>query len=165
MAKAKVTYLNLKTLRFANNSPHPDPSYEHGTDSGFDIRAWITDEEGHASTIVLKPLERALIHTGLYCEVPEYTEIQVRPRSGMALKRGLTVLNTPGTVDEGYRAEICVIAVNISNEDITIEDGERIAQCVICPVFRGSVIRMERVDEINKETDRGENGFGSTGRN
>lgn len=165
MAKSKVRFRNLKTLRFANISPHPDPTYEHGTDSGFDIRAWIVDDKGRPASKILKPLERALIHTGLYCEVPEYTEIQVRPRSGMSLKRGLTVLNTPGTVDEGYRGEVCVIAVNLSNEDLTIEDGERIAQGVICPVYQGSVVRMERVEQISEETDRGESGFGSTGKN
>lgn len=155
---ATVTYKHLKQVKIENRSPNPDPTYAHDSDSGFDIRAW-TDE-----TITLKPLERKIIHTGLYFEVPELTEIQVRPRSGLAIKRGLTVLNTPGTIDEGYRGEICVIAVNLSNEDITIEDGEKIAQCVVCPVYKGEFVDLIHVDKVNQfNTDRKDNGFGSTG--
>lgn len=150
---------NIKTLRFENRSPHPDPQYENETDSGFDIRAWLGDFE-----IPLKPLERFLIHTGLYFELPDNTELQIRPRSGMAMKRGLSVLNTPGTVDGGYRGEVCVIAVNLSDEEITIKDGERIAQGVLCPVFQGGLVRMENIDgHVNTDTDRGSGGFGSTG--
>ena len=156
---AKFTYKHLKKARFENNSPNPDPSYANPSDSGFDVRAWI--EEG---SVTLKPLERKVIHTGLYFEVPELTEIQVRPRSGNALKRGLSICNTPGTIDEGYRGEICVIAINLSNDDITIENGEKIAQCAICPVYKGETVDLIRVDKIDREaTDRKEKGFGSTG--
>ena len=156
---SNVKYKNLKTLRFENRSPHEDPEYVKDTDSGFDLRAWIIE-----GSITLRPLERSVVHTGLYFELPDYTEIQVRPRSGMAAKRGLSVCNTPGTVDEGYRGEVCVIAVNLSNEDIVIEDGERIAQAALCPVYNGSLVRLEKIDgAISTDTDRGSDGFGSTG--
>jgi dUTP pyrophosphatase len=102
--------MNL-TLKIHNESPHPYPEYKHPGDSGFDLRAWIDNE---TKRIFLKPLERTLIRTGLYVQLPENTELQVRPRSGCALKYGLSVLNTPGTVDNNYRGEICIIAVNLS---------------------------------------------------
>ena len=155
--KEKECNMEKKELIILNKSNNPNPSYAKPGDSGFDLIAY-TDED-----IVLKPFERRLIHTGIYCELPEWTEIQVRPRSGMALKKGLTVLNTPGTVDVNYRGEIGVIAINLSSEDIIISNGERIAQAVICPVFCGSCVDMQFVDEISEDTERGKDGFGSTG--
>lgn len=148
----------LPVVKMANKSPHPDPSYATSCDSGMDLRAWITD-----GPITLKPLERQLIHTGIYVELPFGFEIQVRPKSGQALKRGLVVLNTPGTVDKNYRGEICVIAINLSNEDITIEDGEKIAQMVVCPVAHESMVLVVNVDEVSQDTERADGGFGHTG--
>lgn len=158
-------------LKICNKSPHENPSYAKAGDSGMDLRAWITipEEIQFVSSdywpfrTVLKPLERALIHTGIYVEIPYGYEIQVRPKSGQALKRGLVVLNTPGTVDVNYRGEICVIAINLSNEEIIIEDGEKIAQMVLCPVQHEGLIDSEYVDEISTDTERGAGGFGHTG--
>ena len=120
-----------------------------------DIRANIDAE------IKLHPLERRLIPTGIFVDIPEGHEIQVRPRSGMALTRGLTVLNTPGTIDEGYTNEIGVILINLSSEVQTILPGEKIAQLVMMEVVKANIIEVE---EINKETDRGLDGYGSSGR-
>lgn len=151
-------------LNFVNKSPNPDPTYSDNDNSGFDLRAWIEENNGG---IIMKPLERKLIHTGLYFELPidcEFrTEIQVRPRSGMAIKKGLTVINTPGTIDEGYTGEICVLLVNLSNEDVVIENGDRIAQAVLCPVLNGNCTMLRKVEEINKVTKRGDGGFGHSG--
>lgn len=150
----------IKKLCFVNKSPHDDPSYSCEDDSGFDLRAWIEDGK-----LTIPPLGRALVHTGLYFILPKNCEIQVRPRSGMSLKLGLTVLNTPGTVDGGYRGEVCVICANISNEPVTIEDGDRVAQGVLCPVFCGSLVNLSKVDSVNAEdTERGSGGFGHTGK-
>ncbi len=143
--------------KFTNNSNNPDPEYAKVGDSGFDLRAFISEP------ITLKPLERKLIPTGLRFELPNSTELQVRPRSGMALKHGISVLNTPGTVDEGYRGEVGVIAVNLSNEDYTIQPGERIAQGVIMNVIGQGISKLVRVNNLS-ETERGEGGFGSTGK-
>lgn len=143
--------------KFTNNSNNPDPEYSNVGDSGFDLRAFISEP------ITLKPLERKLIPTGLRFELPTSTELQVRPRSGMALKYGISVLNTPGTVDEGYRGEVGVIAVNLSNEDYTIQPGERIAQGVIMNVVGQGMSKLVRVNNLS-ETERGEGGFGSTGK-
>lgn len=143
------------TLKIVNKSKNPLPSYAHIGDSGMDIRANIDAE------IKLHPLERRLIPTGIYVDIPEGYEIQVRPRSGMALTRGLTVLNTPGTVDSGYKNEIGVILINLSSEIQTILPGEKIAQLVFMEVVKANI---EEVQEINKETDRGSGGYGSTGR-
>lgn len=148
-------------LKICNKSPHENPSYAKPGDSGMDLRAWVTNDAPIA--IVLKPLERALIHTGIYVEIPYGYEIQVRPKSGQALKKGLVVLNTPGTVDVNYRGEICVIAINLSNEEIIIEDGEKIAQMVLCPVQHEGLVDIEVVDEISTDTERGSGGFGHTG--
>ena len=115
--------------KFTNSSDNSDPEYAKVGDSGFDLRAYLKE------SVTLKPLGRKLIPTGLKFELPPNTELQVRPRSGMALKHGISVLNTPGTVDEGYRGDVGVIAVNLSNEDYTIEPGERIAQGVIMNVI------------------------------
>ena len=121
---------NLKiATKFTNNSNNPDPEYAKVGDSGFDLRAFLD------APITLSTLERTLIPTGLRFELPPNTELQVRPRSGMALKHGISVLNTPGTVDEGYRGEIGIIAVNLSNDPYTIEPGDRIAQGIIMNVM------------------------------
>ena len=124
------------------------------TDSGFDLHS--------VEEVVIGPFGRALVPTGLKFDIPDGSEIQVRPKSGLAIKKGLTVLNTPGTVDEGYTGEIKVILINLSNETQVIEFGDKIAQAVICPVIQGRDVKLNRVKEI-KEKDRNSNGFGSTG--
>ena len=140
-------------IKIINQSQHPLPSYETMASAGMDLRANLTDP------IVLKPLERVLVKTGLFIELPLGFEAQVRPRSGLALKKGITVLNTPGTVDADYRGEIGVILVNLSNDDFVIENGERIAQLVVAKHERAEWME---VDQLN-ETSRGTGGFGSTG--
>ena len=160
---------DVKTVKFVNVSPNADPQYAHDGDSGFDLRAWIGEFDEGAKvdgngqyTLTLKSLERRLIHTGIYLELPEYTEAQVRPRSGMALKQGLSVLNTPGTVDNKYVGEVGVIAVNLSKKPITITNGDRIAQLTIMPVYLKELINLVKVEEVS-ETERGSKGFGSSG--
>lgn len=145
--------INVKIM---NKGPHPFPKYSTKYSAGMDLKAWIEEDDKY---VVLRPLERALIHTGIYIALPEGYECQIRPRSGMALKRGLSVLNTPGTIDADYRGEICVIVVNLSNEAQKIEDGERICQMVVSKHETVSWIPSETLDE----TDRGEGGFGHTG--
>ena len=147
---------NFKKLeiKFINKSDNKNPVYAKVGDSGFDLRA---NERG-----TLKPLERKLIGTGLYFELPDGYELQIRPRSGLAYKNGVTVLNSPGTVDTGYRGEIKVLLVNISNEDFTWDKGERIAQGVISHRVSSDYGDLIEVFEIN-ESERGEGGFGSTG--
>lgn len=142
------------TLNYRYDSENPEPEYAYDTDSGFDLRANVT--------VNLEPFGRALIPTGLYLDVPERCEIQVRPKSGLAIKKGLSVLNTPGTVDYGYTGEIKVIVFNFNNKSQVIYKGDKIAQAVICPVIQGNEVDLLRVDEI-KEKDRNHNGFGSTG--
>lgn len=141
-------------LKVVNKSGNPLPEYAHLGDSGLDVRANIENP------IELKPLERKLIPTGIYLGIPEGYEVQVRPRSGMALKRGLTVLNTPGTVDSTYTGEIGVILINLSSEIQQILPGEKIAQLVVMQVEKAN---LTEVFELN-ETDRGADGYGSTGR-
>ena len=148
----------MKILEFVNKSPNENPSFSDNGSSGFDLRAWIIEDE-----LTLKPLERKLIHTGLYFNVPEHCEIQVRPRSGLAIKKGLTVINTPGTIDESYTGECCILAINLSNEDIRIENGDRIAQGVLCPVYNGNDVYLGRLNDFKKETERGDGGFGHSG--
>ncbi len=143
--------------KFINRSNNPDPIYAHVGDSGFDIRASIKE------SITLKPMERKLISTGLSFELSPNTELQIRPRSGMALKHGITVLNTPGTVDEGYRGDVGVIIINLSNEKYIINDGDKIAQGVIMNVIGQNMSELVNSDELSK-TIRGEDGFGSTGK-
>lgn len=140
-------------INIINRSDHPLPSYETLLSAGMDLRAHI---EG---PIVLRPMERAIVKTGLFLELPMGIEAQVRPRSGLAAKNGVTVLNAPGTIDADYRGEIGVILVNLSNEVFTIENGERIAQLVIAKHERASWTEVE----VLSETTRGEGGFGSTG--
>jgi dUTP pyrophosphatase len=141
------------TVELINQSKHPTPSYETIQSAGMDLRANLDEP------IVLKPLQRAIIKTGLFMALPAGYEAQVRPRSGLAAKKGITVLNSPGTIDADYRGEIGVILVNLSNEDFEIKDGERVAQLVIAKYEQ---IEWVEVKELN-ETDRGAGGFGSTG--
>lgn len=140
-------------VQIINKSKHQIPAYETEQSAGMDLRANITE------SITLKPLERAIVKTGLFIALPAGFEAQVRPRSGLAAKKGITVLNSPGTVDADYRGEIGVILVNLSNEDFVVQDGERVAQLVIA--------KHERViwNEVTvlDETERGAGGFGSTG--
>lgn len=141
------------TVKIVNKSNNEIPQYATAQSAGVDLRAF-TEEP-----IVLKPMERRLIHTGLYISLPVGYEAQVRPRSGLALKKGITVLNTPGTVDADYRGEVGVILINLSTEDFVIENGERIAQMVITNHEQAN---FQIVDELD-ETDRGAGGFGHTG--
>lgn len=146
-------------VKFKNESDNEDPKYAKSGDSGFDLRANLTEP------ITLGSLERALVPTGLYFELPNGMELQVRPRSGLSIKNGVTVLNTPGTVDNLYRGELKVILVNLSKDEFTINHGDRIAQAVISPVTNDNVLNLKKVNEINQDTDRGSGGFGSTGIN
>ena len=140
-------------VKIINKSNHPLPSYETFASAGTDLRACVDEP------LTLKPLERAIAKTGLFIELPVGFEAQVRPRSGLAAKKGITVLNSPGTIDADYRGEIGVILVNLSNEDFTIENSERIAQLIIAKHERAE---WEEV-EILSDTSRGAGGFGSTG--
>ena len=141
------------TVQIINKSKHQTPSYETILSAGMDLRANISE------SLRLKPLERVIVKTGLFIALPAGLEAQVRPRSGLAAKKGITVLNSPGTVDADYRGEIGVILVNLSNEDFLIKDGERIAQLIIA---KHEQIIWEEVSILDK-TKRGEGGFGSTG--
>jgi dUTP pyrophosphatase len=140
-------------VQIINKSKHVTPTYETNGAAGMDLRANIE------KSITLKPLERAIVKTGLFIALPIGFEAQVRPRSGLAAKKGITVLNSPGTVDADYRGEIGVILVNLSNDDFIVNDGERIAQLVIAKHERAN---WEEV-EVLSETERGSGGFGSTG--
>jgi dUTP pyrophosphatase len=141
------------TIKIINKSQHDLPNYETIASAGMDLRANIE------VPITLKSLERAIVKTGLFIELPIGFEAQVRPRSGLAAKNGITVLNAPGTIDADYRGEIGVILVNLSNKDFTIENGERIAQLIIAKHERAQWIEVQELTE----TARGEGGFGSTG--
>ena len=140
-------------VRIVNKSKHKLPAYSTVLSAGVDLRANIENQ------IVLKSLERTLVPTGLYIELPEGYEAQIRPRSGLALKKGISLVNTPGTIDADYRGEIGVILINLSNDDVVIEDGERICQMVINKFEKAE---WEEVEEL-EETDRGAGGFGHTG--
>lgn len=140
-------------LKIVNTSDNPLPEYETTGSAGVDLRAQLQEP------VMLKPLQRALIPTGLYIELPDGYEAQVRPRSGLALKKGVTVLNSPGTIDSDYRGEIKVIMINLSNETTVINTGERIAQLIVAKFEK---VTFKEVDELN-ETERGEGGFGHTG--
>jgi dUTP pyrophosphatase len=143
--------------KFTNNSNNPDPEYSKVGDSGFDLRSNIK------TPITLKSLERKLVPTGLKFELSPNTELQVRPRSGMALKHGISVVNTPGTVDEGYRGEVGVIVINLSKTSYIINPGDRIAQGVIMNVIGQNISKLVKTNNLN-ETERGDGGFGSTGK-
>lgn len=140
-------------VKIINRSAYELPQYETSLAAGLDIKANITEP------LTLKPLERAMVPTGLFVELPEGVEMQIRPRSGMAAKFGISVLNTPGTIDPDYRGEIRVILVNLSSQDYVLDPGERVAQMVIARFER---IEWESVDALS-ETDRGAGGFGHTG--
>ncbi|MDR1724907.1 MAG: dUTP diphosphatase [Bacteroidales bacterium] len=142
------------TIKIVNKSKHPLPHYETEGAAGMDLRANLTEP------ITLKPLERALIPTGLFIELPLGYEAQVRPRSGLALKNGISILNTPGTVDADYRGELKVIMINLSTEDFTINDSDRIAQMIIS---KHECAELIEVTELSS-TERGAGGFGHTGK-
>ena len=141
-------------VQVINKSKHPLPQYATSLSAGMDLRANLD------SPITLKPLQRCLVPTGIFMALPEGFEAQVRPRSGLAIKKGIGVLNSPGTIDADYRGEVCVILVNLSSEDFVIEDGERIAQMVIA---RYEQAEWQEVDVLD-ETERGAGGFGHTGK-
>lgn len=151
-------YYKIK-LRFSNKSTNEDPQYATAGSSGFDLRANLSEN------IWIKAGSRAIVPTGLFFEIPDNFEIQVRPRSGLAAKNGITVLNTPGTIDADYRGEIKVILINLGDEDFMISHGDRIAQAVVASVTAKNIINLTKVSEISTDTERGEGGFGSTGKN
>ncbi|MEE1020296.1 MAG: dUTP diphosphatase [Bacteroidales bacterium] len=141
-------------VKIINKSQHPLPAYETILSAGMDLRASLTEP------IILQPMQRALIPTGLYIELPAGTEAQIRPRSGLAFKHGITVLNSPGTIDADYRGEIKVLLINLSQEAFEIKDSERIAQMV---VSKHETVEWQLVETLN-QTQRGEGGFGHTGK-
>lgn len=141
-------------IKIVNQSKHPLPAYETSLSAGMDLRANLDQD------VLLKPLERALIPTGLFVEIPGGHEAQIRPRSGLAIKHGITLLNTPGTIDADYRGEVKIILVNLSNDEYTIRDGERIAQMVIA---EHKQINWVEADQLS-DTARGAGGFGHTGK-
>lgn len=140
-------------IRIINKSKNDLPTYGTSASAGVDLRANLTQD------VVMKPMERTIIPTGLFMEIPVGFEAQVRPRSGLAIKKGVTVLNTPGTIDADYRGEIMIILINLSNEDFVVQHGERIAQMVIASHEQA---QWKLVDDLTN-TDRGTDGFGSTG--
>lgn len=140
-------------IRIVNKSHHPLPAYATLFSAGMDLRANLD------APILLEPMQRCLVPTGLFIALPQGTEAQVRPRSGLALKKGITVLNAPGTIDADYRGEVCVILINLSSETFVIQDGERIAQMVVA---RHEQVVWEQVDMLD-ETERGVGGFGHSG--
>lgn len=140
-------------VKIVNHSNNPLPEYSTKDSAGMDVRAMLDEP------ITLRPLERALIPTGLHIQLPEGYECQIRPRSGLALKKGITVLNTPGTIDADYRGEIKIILINLSNEPFTIENGERICQMVIKEYVKATLTQVDDLDD----TERGAGGFGHTG--
>ncbi len=142
------------TIRIVNKSGHPLPTHATAGSAGLDLRAALEEP------VTLEPLDRALIPTGLYFAIPAGYEVQIRPRSGLAMKHGITVLNTPGTIDSDYRGEIRVALINLSREPFTIEPGERICQMVLARYEQVEWVEAEQLDD----TDRGEGGFGHTGR-
>lgn len=141
-------------VKIINKSNNALPAYETASSAGMDLRAFVDAD------VVLKPFERKLIPTGLYIELPDGYEAQIRPRSGLAIKSGITVLNSPGTIDADYRGEIKVILINLSNQDFTIKSGERICQMVIAKHEKAAFIEVEEISE----TERGAGGFGHTGK-
>ena len=147
----------MKTKSIGVELVHEDakvPTYAYPSDSGFDLKS--------TKEIIIPPFGRALVPTGLKLSIPEEHEIQVRPKSGLAINMGLTVLNTPGTVDSGYVGEIQVIVFNTNNHSVTVSKGMKVAQAVLCPVVNGKFVEFELVDKV-EDKDRGDKGFGSTG--
>jgi dUTP pyrophosphatase len=143
-------------VKIINRSHHPLPKYETAQSAGLDLKAYLPD-----GPVTLRPLERGLVKTGLFIELPAGYEAQVRPRSGLALKKGVTVLNSPGTIDADYRGEICVILINLSQDDFVINDGERIAQMVVARHEQAELVEVKELSD----TERGAGGFGHTGSN
>ena len=141
-------------LNIINTSNNPLPAYETPNSAGMDLRAYLPE-----GPVTLQPMQRALVPTGLYMEIPEGYEGQVRPRSGLAIKKGITVLNTPGTIDADYRGQVCVILVNLSDQPFIINSGDRIAQIVFARCEQVEPVQVEALSE----TKRGEGGFGHTG--
>ena len=141
-------------VKFINRSHHALPKYETPQSAGMDLRAYLPE-----GSVTLHPMERRLIPTGLFMELPAGYEAQGRPRSGLALKHGITVLNSPGTIDADYRGEVCVILVNLGTDDFVINDGERIAQMVIARCEQAEVVEVQQLSD----TERGTGGFGHTG--
>lgn len=141
-------------IKIVNTSDNPTPEYATAGSAGMDLRAWLPEP------VILQPMERQLIPTGLFLEIPEGYEVQVRPRSGMAINHGITCLNSPGTVDSDYRGEIKIILVNLSEEPHTINNGERIAQMIVAKVEKAI---LKTVDQV-QATTRGTGGFGHTGK-
>ncbi|MBE3095101.1 MAG: dUTP diphosphatase [Actinobacteria bacterium] len=141
-------------IKVVNKSKHQLPAYSTALSAGMDIRANIDKE------IVLRPLERAIVKTGLFLEMPEGYEAQMRPRSGLAINKGVSILNSPGTIDADYRGEVCIILINFSNENFVIKDGERICQMVIAKHEKAEWIQVDSL----LETERGAGGFGHTGK-
>ena len=141
-------------VKIINKSGNPAPEYAKPGDSGMDLRAYLPD-----GPVTLKPLERKLIHTGIYVCIPEWYEIQIRPRSGLALKSGITVLNTPGTIDSDYTGDIGIILFNTSNQPFTVYPGDKVAQGVLTRVYQANFIEK---DEL-QETNRGSGGYGHSG--
>ena len=148
-----ITSNNMITVKIINKGHHALPQYATEQSAGMDLRANLD------APVVLRPMERTLIPTGLYMALPEGVEAQIRPRSGLALKHGITVLNTPGTIDADYRGEIIVLLINFSHHDFVINDGERIAQMVLARHEKGEWLRVEELDA----TERGAGGYGHTG--
>lgn len=144
-------------LKFVNKSNNPNPKYATNGSSGFDLAANLEGD------LILKVGERKMIPTGLFFEIPENFEIQIRPRSGLAAKNGVTVLNTPGTIDADYRGEVKVILINLGEVPFTVSNGDRIAQGIIGSVFNKNIVSLTQVDEISEDTERLSGGFGSTG--
>ena len=142
-------------LNIVNNSNNPLPAYETVSSAGMDLRAYLPD-----GPMTLEPMQRGLIPTGLYMEIPEGYEGQVRPRSGLAIKSGITVLNSPGTIDADYRGQVCVILINLSDKAFVINSGDRIAQLIIAKCEQVEPVQVETLSE----TERGEGGFGHTGK-
>ncbi len=140
-------------VQIVNKSPHQLPAFQTAGSAGMDIRAWLT------SPVTLQPMERKLIPTGIYMALPVGFEAQIRPRSGLAIKRGLSLVNTPGTIDSDYRGEVMIPMINLSTEEQVIEDGERVAQMIIAKYER---IDWKPVDELD-DTERGAGGFGHSG--
>lgn len=154
-----ATEFRKLTLNFTNKSNNQDPDYATDGASGFDLRADLE------TPVKIGVGKRMIIPTGLYFDIPDNLEIQIRPRSGLAAKNGVTVLNTPGTIDSDYLGEIKIILINLGEEDFIIQHGDRIAQAVVCPVAAKNVIHLNKISEITTQTERGSNGFGSTGKN
>ena len=144
----------MQKIRIINQSDHPLPEYATDKSAGFDLRAKLSEE------IKLQPMERQLVKTGIFLELPSRHEAQIRPRSGLAIKKGITVLNAPGTIDADYRGEIGVILINLSQDEFTIENGDRIAQMVISEYQKVDFVEVDQLEN----SARGDGGFGSTGK-